>query len=85
VMGVAVAGRSFLTLHDHPQIGMATLADLPHSLETSRRVAWSTVQEKSISNDFPFDRNEETPEQFVFRTYLQFLWLPEVLLTEFYA
>ena len=64
---------------------MATLTDFPHSLETSRRVTWSTVQEKSISNDFPFDRNEETPEQFVFRTYLQFLWLPEVLSTAFYA
>ena len=64
---------------------MATLTDFPHSLETSRRVTWSTVQEKSISNDFPFDRNEETPEQFVFRTYLQFLWLPEVLSAAFYA
>lgn len=83
VMGVAAAGRSSLTLHDRPQ--MATLTDLPHSLETRRRVTWSTAQEKGISNDFPFDRNEETPEQFVFRTYLQFLWLPEVLSTAFYA
>ena len=79
-------GGPFLRVLDlarSPQ--MATLTDFPHSLETSRRVTWSTVQEKSISNDFPFDRNEETPEQFVFRTYLQFLWLPEVLLTAFYA
>ncbi|EDR08344.1 uncharacterized protein LACBIDRAFT_326709 [Laccaria bicolor S238N-H82] len=36
----------------------------PHGpLHTSRRVTWSTVQEKSISNDFfPFDRNEETQD-----------------------
>jgi len=44
-----------------------------------RKVAnWSTTQEKQISTDYPFTITSEPLEQHVARTYLQFLWLPEV-------
>jgi hypothetical protein len=34
---------------------------------------------KSISKDYPFQNlSNETDDHFVARTYLQFLWLPEV-------
>jgi len=40
---------------------------------------WTPVQEKSIFRDYPFpDLSNESAEQFVVRSYLQFLWLPEV-------
>ena len=42
---------------------------------------WTATQEKSIARDFPFiiDNSQETPELYVARTYLQFLWLPQVV------
>ena len=37
------------------------------------------TQEKTLSREYPFvNLHAETPEQYVQRTYLQFLWLPEV-------
>ena len=39
---------------------------------------WSLVHEKSISTDYPFELHAEPHEQYVARTYLQFLWLPQV-------
>jgi hypothetical protein len=49
------------------------------TLFTSSNARWTTTQEKTISRDYPFtDVHLETPDQFVVRTYLQFLWLPEV-------
>ena len=49
------------------------------TLLTSSNARWTTTQEKTISRDYPFtDLDLETPDQFVARTYLQFLWLPEV-------
>ncbi|KAI0946437.1 hypothetical protein AcW1_009900 [Taiwanofungus camphoratus] len=42
---------------------------------------WTTAQEKSIGKDYPFtDLATETPEDYVLRTYLQFLWLPESIM-----
>ncbi|KAF8556631.1 hypothetical protein OG21DRAFT_1482977 [Imleria badia] len=48
------------------------------TLLTSSNARWTATQEKTIARDYPFtDIHLETPDQFVVRTYLQFLWLPE--------
>lgn len=52
---------------------------LSYSLDSIKALTWTAAQEKSISRDYPFsDLHEETPDQYVVRTYLQFLWLPQV-------
>ncbi|KAJ3830319.1 hypothetical protein F5878DRAFT_523485 [Lentinula raphanica] len=57
------------------------ISPLPHTIETNPRIKWSASQENSINREFPFaDLHNETPEQFVVRTYLQFVWLPESLM-----
>ncbi|KAJ3750912.1 hypothetical protein DFH05DRAFT_1567457 [Lentinula detonsa] len=54
---------------------------LPRTIDLKPRIKWSTSQEKSVNREYPFtDLNNETPEQFVVRNYLQFLWLPESLM-----
>jgi hypothetical protein len=55
---------------------MATIQSV-YSLSSQKKVHWSAVQENSLS-EFPFELSEESPEEFAYRTYLQFLWLPEV-------
>ncbi|KAF5372333.1 hypothetical protein D9615_009288 [Tricholomella constricta] len=53
----------------------------PHYFLSSKtRVNWTSTQEKSLANDFPFDLEKESDDQFVVRTYLQFLWLPESIM-----
>ena len=49
-----------------------------YTLDSKIRVSWSVAQEKSISTDYPFELHAEPLEQYVARTYLQFLWLPQV-------
>lgn len=39
---------------------------------------WSSAQERNISTAYPFEPHAEGPEDYVVRTYLQFLWLPQV-------
>jgi hypothetical protein len=39
---------------------------------------WSAEQEKGISTIYPFDLQPSGPDDYVARTYLQFLWLPSV-------
>lgn len=42
-------------------------------------VRWTATQERSISRDYPLvSVPPETADDYVLRTYLQFLWLPEV-------
>ncbi|KAF9443997.1 hypothetical protein P691DRAFT_678453 [Macrolepiota fuliginosa MF-IS2] len=48
-----------------------------YSLEPTQGSHWTAAQEKSIAIDFPLDLQQESPGQFVTRTYLQFLWLPQ--------
>lgn len=49
------------------------------TLLTNSNAKWTTTQEKTIARDYPAtDLHLESPDQFVVRTYLQFLWLPEV-------
>ncbi|KAF5381575.1 hypothetical protein D9615_005380 [Tricholomella constricta] len=57
------------------------MVSTPHYLLNSNsRVNWTTTQEKSLANDFPFDLETESDDHFVVRTYLQFLWLPESIM-----
>lgn len=58
---------------------MATIEKEYHLRQSSKPQNWTASQEKLIAKDFPFsDIALETPDQYVARTYLQFLWLPEV-------
>ncbi|KAG6850737.1 hypothetical protein H0H93_009360 [Arthromyces matolae] len=50
---------------------------LPYSVSTKPKINWTATQEKSLANDFPFTPFKDTDDDFVIRTYLQFLWLPE--------
>ncbi|KAF9222161.1 hypothetical protein BS17DRAFT_756313 [Gyrodon lividus] len=51
------------------------------TLLTSSSVKWTATQEKTINREYPFtDIHLESPDQFVVRTYLQFLWLPESIM-----
>ncbi|KAK0444404.1 hypothetical protein EV421DRAFT_1890578 [Armillaria borealis] len=44
-------------------------------------VNWSESHAKTLSKDYPFtDIANETPDMYVQRTYLQFLWLPESIM-----
>jgi hypothetical protein len=58
---------------------MALVEALHYSLASTESHRWTTAQEKSISVDYPFDTQQEAVDQFVNRTYLQFLWLPQVI------
>ena len=57
---------------------MAVLAETPYRFDTRKIANWTANQEKSISTEYPFSVQAEPLEQYVARTYLQFLWLPEV-------
>jgi len=68
---------SFVVRSRHAVSHMTAVQSL--TLLTSSNARWTTTQEKTIARDYPFtDLELETPDQFVVRTYLQFLWLPEV-------
>ena len=57
-----------------------TLISPPHYfLEFTESRPWTATQEKAIAADFPFDLQQETADQFITQTYLQFLWFPEVM------
>ena len=57
---------------------MTTLEPCFYHFDEGRIANWTAAQEKSISQDYPFAIQDENPEDYVARTYLQFLWLPEV-------
>ncbi|KIK99522.1 hypothetical protein PAXRUDRAFT_505892 [Paxillus rubicundulus Ve08.2h10] len=51
------------------------------TLLTTSSAKWTATQEKTINREYPFtDIHHESPDQFVVRTYLQFLWLPESIM-----
>ncbi|KAI6042727.1 hypothetical protein EDC04DRAFT_2866669 [Pisolithus marmoratus] len=53
----------------------------PLILVTAQTQNGRLQQEKSINRDYPFtDLHLESPEQYVVRTYLQCLWLPESIM-----
>ncbi|KAF9059478.1 hypothetical protein BDP27DRAFT_1498325, partial [Rhodocollybia butyracea] len=54
---------------------------LPYVLDLKPPIKWLSSQETNLNQSFPFtDLNSETPDQFVVRTYPQFLWLPESIM-----
>ena len=59
------------------------LTPLHYNVNSTQRINWTTAQEKSFTSDFPFELEQENDEQYVVRTYLQFLWFPEVRATRF--
>lgn len=57
----------------------AHLAPASYQLSSNQYHNWKLEQEASLPQEYPFvDMTDETPDQFTARTYLQFLWLPEV-------
>ncbi|KAJ8087009.1 hypothetical protein PM082_005834 [Marasmius tenuissimus] len=61
---------------------MAFISNLPRNLQLTPKINWTTTQEKSVLRDYPLtDLAQETPDQYVARTYLQFLWLPESIMS----
>ncbi|KAK7031697.1 hypothetical protein R3P38DRAFT_2925198 [Favolaschia claudopus] len=56
------------------------LRSLQYNISFSTRLPWTTTQEKSISHDYPLNVMNESCEDFVARTYFQFLWLPEKIM-----
>ncbi|KAL0070096.1 hypothetical protein AAF712_002583 [Marasmius tenuissimus] len=61
---------------------MAFISNLSRNLQLTPKINWTTTQEKSVLRDYPFtDLAQETPDQYVARTYLQFLWLPESIMS----
>ncbi|KAF9058444.1 hypothetical protein BDP27DRAFT_1139573, partial [Rhodocollybia butyracea] len=59
------------------------LSGLPYVLDLKPPIKWLSSQETNLNQSCPFtDLNSETPDQFIVRTYPQFLWLPEVNLLE---
>ncbi|KAF8153284.1 hypothetical protein B0H34DRAFT_99246 [Crassisporium funariophilum] len=61
-------------------MNMSRLSMSLYALDSTQKVNWSITQEKAISTEYPFDLQAETVEQYVARTYLQFLWLPQSIM-----
>ncbi|TFK24049.1 hypothetical protein FA15DRAFT_704912 [Coprinopsis marcescibilis] len=59
---------------------MSTLASMEYTFHKENGVNWTAAQEKSISTEFPFDLEQEDGEQYVYRNYIQFLWLPQSIM-----
>ena len=58
---------------------MIAVAQLVYSLPTQPSVKWLATQERNLCKEFSYpDPAAETLEEYVSRTYLQFLWLPQV-------
>ena len=63
---------------------MVAVARLHYSIPTNSAVRWLTTQERNLNKELPYpDEAAETPEEYVSRMYLQFLWLPQVRFTAF--
>ncbi|KAJ7173477.1 hypothetical protein C8R46DRAFT_1082932 [Mycena filopes] len=56
------------------------LKPLQYTIPDTPRLAWTSTQEKSVSHEYPLNVKEESCEDFVARTYFQFLWLPESIM-----
>ncbi|OSC99627.1 hypothetical protein PYCCODRAFT_1394935 [Trametes coccinea BRFM310] len=60
---------------------MFAVERLSYSLPTTPAVKWLPTQERNITRELPYtDSATETPEEYVSRTYLQFLWLPQSIM-----
>ncbi|KAJ7618982.1 hypothetical protein DFH06DRAFT_1362186 [Mycena polygramma] len=56
------------------------LKPLQYTIPDSTRVPWTSTQEKSISHEYPLNVKDESCDDFIARTYFQFLWLPESIM-----
>lgn len=56
---------------------MAFLSPTVYVLD-ERKSNWSAEQEKGLLTNYPFDLRPDDVDAYVARTYLQFLWLPNV-------
>ncbi|OBZ73106.1 hypothetical protein A0H81_06741 [Grifola frondosa] len=60
---------------------MVSLSPPTYALSAQCPVKWTATQEKTISTDFAhLDLTDETPQDYVLRNYLQFLWLPQSIM-----
>ncbi|KAJ7483311.1 hypothetical protein FB451DRAFT_1234085 [Mycena latifolia] len=50
-----------------------TIPDIP-------RVPWTVTQEKSILHEYPLNVKDESCDDFIARTYFQFVWLPDSIM-----
>ena len=58
---------------------MLSIAQPYYALQATSQLKWTATQENTLNREYPFpDIQAETPELYVQRIYLQFLWLPEV-------
>ncbi|KAF8578202.1 hypothetical protein K439DRAFT_1362758 [Ramaria rubella] len=58
-----------------------TLTPTFYSLDYECPVPWSSAQEDSINQEYPFRSTDvESPEDYVIRRYLETLWLPESIM-----
>ncbi|KAJ7233099.1 hypothetical protein C8J57DRAFT_1382948 [Mycena rebaudengoi] len=57
-----------------------SISSMEYSISSLSRVPWTIAQEKIVSQEFPLNVQNESPEEFVARMYLQFLWLPESIM-----
>ncbi len=57
---------------------LATISPPTYVLDERNVANWSAAQERGIPTTYPFELPAEEPGDYVVRTYLQFLWLPEV-------
>ncbi|KAJ7230433.1 hypothetical protein GGX14DRAFT_486129, partial [Mycena pura] len=56
------------------------LRPLEYALSETPTVAWTTAQEKSLSQEYPLNTKNESCDDYLARTYFQFLWLPESIM-----
>ncbi|KAJ7777161.1 hypothetical protein B0H16DRAFT_1504514 [Mycena metata] len=56
------------------------LKPLKYTISDTPRVVWTATQEKSVSHEYPLNVKQESCEDFIARTYFQFLWLPESIM-----
>ncbi|KAJ7237273.1 hypothetical protein B0H12DRAFT_108853 [Mycena haematopus] len=56
------------------------LKPLQYTIPDKTRVPWTATQEKSISHEFPLNIRDESCDDYIARTYFQFLWLPESIM-----
>ncbi|EJF61897.1 hypothetical protein DICSQDRAFT_85396, partial [Dichomitus squalens LYAD-421 SS1] len=60
---------------------MVSVANLRYSVPTNPVVRWLATQERNLNKELPYpDEAAETPEEYVCRIYLQFLWLPQSIM-----
>ncbi|KAH9895650.1 DNA replication regulator SLD3-domain-containing protein [Cubamyces lactineus] len=60
---------------------MISIARPLYTIPTNCAVKWLATQERHLNKELPYtDSATETPEEYVSRTYLQFLWLPQSIM-----